>query len=170
MVYNELYDDTVEALGLLTLGSRMKRLGERLQAEVQPILNELDFPVPAAQHPMLAALDRNGALTVGQLAETLGVAQPGVTRTVGQLADLGLVAVATAEGDGRRRLVSLSPAGEDFVVRAKREVWPRVEGAMADLCADFGEDLLGLLSVLETGLARQSLKERADGRRSDDGA
>lgn len=161
-------EDALRALGLMTLGSRLKRLGERLQAEVQPILGELSPPVPAGQHPLLAALSRHGAVTVGELAALLGVAQPGVTRALGQLAALGLLTVATTVEDGRRRLVSLTPQGEAFVAAARAGVWRRVEEAVADLCVGFGEELLAHLASIEDGLAARPLATRAGENGRDD--
>jgi DNA-binding MarR family transcriptional regulator len=169
MLYNMICEseDTIEALGLLTLGSRLKRLGERLQAEVQPILNHLNPSVAASHHPLLAALDRHPALTIGKLAGTLGVSQPGVTRAVGQLIEMGLVQVAMAEVDGRRRLVSLSPTGRKLVAAAKRKAWPQVERAMADLCDGFGDELLLHLASIEDRLTLEPLTARARRTRHD---
>jgi DNA-binding MarR family transcriptional regulator len=154
-------EDAIEALGLLTLGTRLKRLGERLQAEVQPILDQLNPSVAASHHPLLAALDRHPQLTIGKLAETLGVSQPGVTRAVGQLMEMGLVQVAMAEVDGRRRLVSLSPTGRKLVDAAKRNAWPQVERAMADLCDGFGDELLLRLASIEDRLKLEPLTARS---------
>jgi DNA-binding MarR family transcriptional regulator len=167
MICDSANEDTIEALGLLTLGSRLKRLGERLQAEVQPILNDLNPPVAASHHPLLAALDRHPALTIGKLAGTLGVSQPGVTRAVGQLIEMGLVQVAMAEVDGRRRLVSLSPTGRKLVAAAKRKAWPQVERAMADLCDGFGDELLLHLASIEDRLTLEPLAACAKRTRHD---
>src|SRR5262245_10766466 len=115
MLYNDVWksgepmaQDVIASLGYLALGSRFKRLGERLQADVQAILDELGASVPSSQHPLLVALDMLGPLSIGELAESLGIAQPGVTRTVAHLDRLGLVEVGPSPEDQRRRIVSLS--------------------------------------------------------------
>ena len=72
-----MVDDIVEQLGHLALGTRLKRLGERMQAETTRFIEASGLPVPASQFPLLAALDRPGGLTVGELAEAVGVSQPG---------------------------------------------------------------------------------------------
>src|SRR4029453_17504819 len=82
-----MVDDIVEQLGHLALGTRLKRLGERLQAETTRFIEARGLPVPASQFPLLAALERPGGLTVGELAEAVGVSQPGVTRSVARLAE-----------------------------------------------------------------------------------
>lgn len=124
------------------------------------MLDRLDVPVQASQYPLLAALDRLGPLPVGELAQSLGIAQPGVTRSVSLLAGLGLLEVSPSTDDQRRRIVSLTRDGRRLVDVAKREVWPRIENAVADLCADLSGSLLEQLTAIEDGLAVAPLDRR----------
>src|SRR6184192_3373429 len=124
-------EDILRSLGFLCLGSRLKRIGEQLQADTQRVLDRLDVRIQSSQYPLLAALDRLGPLPVGELAQSLGIAQPGVTRSVALLSELSLVEVSPSNDDQRRRIVSLSQAGRRLVDDAKREVWPRIENAVA---------------------------------------
>lgn len=153
--------DALRPHGLLTLGSRLRRLGERLQAETQAILNDIDPRVPAAAHPLLAFLDAPEPRTIGQIATALGVAQPGVTRTVTALTTLGLTTSAPSPTDARLRLVSLTPEGRAFVAEARATAWPRVRAAVEGLCTPHGPELLALLDTLETRLDETPLKDRA---------
>ncbi len=155
-------EDILRSLGFLCLGSRLKRIGEQLQADTQRVLDRLDVRIQSSQYPLLAALDRLGPLPVGELAQSLGIAQPGVTRSVSLLVELGLVEVSPSNDDQRRRIVSLSPAGRQLVDDAKRDVWPRIENAVADICADLSGPLLGQLSTIEDRLAATPLDRRAD--------
>lgn len=72
--------DVIKELGLLCLGTRLKRLGDWLQADVQRLIDAAGLPIQAGQYPLLAALDRLGPLTVSELVEALGISQPGVTQ------------------------------------------------------------------------------------------
>jgi DNA-binding MarR family transcriptional regulator len=155
-------EDVVRSLGFLCLGSRLKRIGEQMQADTQRVLDRLDVPVQSSQYPLLAALDRLGPLPVGELAQCLGIAQPGVTRSVALLTELGLLEVSPSNDDQRRRIVSLSRNGWRLVDVAKREVWPRIEKAVADLCADLSGPLLDQLAAIEGGLAAAPLDRRAE--------
>src|SRR5688572_7883183 len=123
-------EDVVRSFGHLTLGSRLKRIGERLQAQTQRILDAHELPIQAAQFPVLAAIDRLGPLTIGELAEAVGVSQPGATRTVGQLADAQLVTITQSTDDQRRKSVSLTSHGRRIVDTGKQEVWPLIEAAV----------------------------------------
>ncbi len=155
-------EDILRSLGFLCLGSRMKRLGEQLQADTQRVLDRLDTRIQSSQYPLIAALDRLGPLPVGELAQALGVAQPGVTRSVALLAELGLVEVNPSDDDQRRRIVSLSNNGRRLVDQAKRDVWPGIENAVADLCADLSGPLLDQLAAMEDRLAATPLDRRAE--------
>ena len=153
-------EDIIRSLGYLTLGSRLKRIGEQLQADTQRMLDGLEVPVQSSQYPLLAALDRLGPLPVGELAQSLGITQPGVTRSVALLAELGLVEVIQSDGDQRRRMVSLTKNGQRLVDKAKRDVWPRIENAVADLCKGLAGPLLEQLSAIEDGLTATPLDHR----------
>ncbi|MBN9220099.1 MAG: MarR family transcriptional regulator [Mesorhizobium sp.] len=153
-------EDILRSLGHLCLGSRLKRLGEQLQADTQRLLDGLETRVLSSQYPLLAALDRLGPLPVGELAQSLGVSQPGVTRSVALLGELGLVEVTQSAGDQRRRLVSLTTSGQQLVDIARRDIWPRIENAVADLCSGLSGPLLGQLAAIEDRLAEAPLDRR----------
>ncbi|WP_075289781.1 MarR family winged helix-turn-helix transcriptional regulator [Pararhizobium arenae] len=157
-----MVEDVVKSLGFLAMGTRMKRIGERLQADTQVLLEAMELPVGAGQCPLLAAIDMLGPLTIGELAEALGITQPAITRSVNQLADLGYLAVKPAEDDQRRRIVHLTEQGRRLVERAKAEIWPRIEAAVRDLCGGLSGPFLEQLAAVEGGLAARSLKQRSD--------
>ncbi len=154
-------EDIIRQLGHLTLGSRLKRLGERLQGEVQRLALAEGLDVPTAFFPVLTALSRNGALTVGELAEALGVAQPGVTRSLAQMQKMGLVKSARGKADQRQRRVSLTAKGEALVDATYADIWPRVRQAVDELCAGLDGPLLSQLEQMEKELARLPLDRRA---------
>jgi DNA-binding MarR family transcriptional regulator len=152
--------DIVRSLGFLCLGSRFRRIGERLQADTQQIMESFGVPIQAGQYPFLGAIDKAGPLTIGELAEAVGITQPGATRALSQLIDLGLVEARASDEDQRRKLVSLTPAGRELVEFSKREVWPRIEAAVRDLCAELSGPLLNQLGAMEDGLASTPLYRR----------
>jgi DNA-binding MarR family transcriptional regulator len=153
--------DVVRDLGYLTLGTRLKRIGERMQAHTQRILDEHALSIQAAQFPFLAAIDRLGALTVGELAEAVGVTQPGATRALLQLAEVGLVEIVQDKSDQRRKSVTLTAQGKRLVATGKRAVWPLIEHAVRELCGDLSGPLLAQLASIEAGLEAEPLDRRA---------
>ena len=150
--------DVLRDLGPIFLGSRLKRLAERMQAGAAKVIADTGLPLQPAQMPLLAALDR-GPMTVGQLVEAVGSSQPGVTRAAGQLVALGLVRSARG-ADQRRRTLSLTPAGEAAMARIRRLVWPRVEQAVTEMCAGLSGSLLDQIGGIEAALAARPLDAR----------
>lgn len=153
--------DIVRELGYLALGTRLKRLGERLQAQTQVLLEEAGVQLPASHFPILAALDRLGELSVGEIAEAVGTSQPGVTRMLDKLQSDGWVKSTAASSDRRVRSIRLSVAGDKLVASARRKVWPRIETAVADACSGRAESLLPALAALEESLQETPLNVRA---------
>ncbi|MFW8645226.1 MarR family winged helix-turn-helix transcriptional regulator [Rhizobium beringeri] len=156
-----MVEDVVRTLGFLCMGSRLRRIGERLQADTQQVIDEAGLGIQAGQYPFLAAVDRAGPLTIGELAQAVGITQPGATRTTGQLLELGYVDMRPAPDDQRRRLVSLTAKGRDLVDHSKKVIWPRIAAAVADLCGDLDGPILEQLAAIEDGLAAAPLARRS---------
>ncbi|KPF85634.1 GNAT family N-acetyltransferase [Novosphingobium sp. AAP93] len=151
--------DILREAGPVFLGSRLKRLAERMQAEAAIAIADADLPCQPGHMALLAALAR-GPQSVSQLVAAVGTSQPGVTRAVGQMAQLGLVDTVTGR-DQRRRLVSLTPDGEAAHAAAVTEVWPRIGGAVEALLASVPGDFLTTVEQIEDALTERSLLDRA---------
>ena len=163
-----MIEDVVKELGYLTLGTRLKRLGERLQAQTQVVLEEADVAIPASHFPLLAALERLGAMNVGELTEAVGMSQPGVTRLLDKLEAEGLVRSTQLADDRRVRTIALTKSGRQLISRSQRTVWPMIEAAVADACAGPAQPLLAALAALEEALAAVPLSSRAERLRSNE--
>ena len=151
--------DVVAQMGPAFLGSRLKRLGERMQASAAQFVKDAGVPLQPGHMAALAAL-RTGAKSVGQIAEMCGTSQPGVTRTLGQLQKLGMVQDEPSE-DQRSRTVGLTEEGEAVVRTLVEEVWPRIGGAAEQLYAAAGGDLLDRIAHVEAALSERSIRARA---------
>lgn len=154
-----MVSDVIRERPFLFLGSRLKRIGESMQADVLKVVEAAGLPVQPAQYPVLAALDRHGPLGVGDLVEATGVSQPGVTRTVAKLSEMGLVEATAPSADRRRRTVRLSPDGLELMARSRVAVWPAVEAAVVALCAELKGSLLEQLDMVEDRLAERPLHQ-----------
>ena len=152
--------DTLAELGVTFLGSRLKRLADRLQADAAATLQALDLPIQPAQQQFLAVLRRQGPQTVGGVAQHLRLSQPTATRAIQALIEQGLIDVSREGRDQRQKLLSLSAAGQALMDRLERELWPRVEAAAVSLCGDRHAALLEEIARIEAELDRRSLVDR----------
>ena len=163
-------EDVVKELGYLALGTRLKRLGERLQAQTQVLLEDDGLDLPASHFPVLAALERLGALNVGELTEAVGISQPGVTRLLDKLEAEGLVRSTQLADDRRVRTIALTKSGRQLISLSRRTSWPVIEAAVADACAGRAQPLLAALAALEEALAAAPLSIRVERLRSGEGS
>ncbi|UJR79387.1 bifunctional helix-turn-helix transcriptional regulator/GNAT family N-acetyltransferase [Sandaracinus amylolyticus] len=152
--------DILADLGYVALGSRLKRLAERLQTDAAAIMARAGLPTQPSHFPLLTALDRHQALTVTEVADILGTSQPAVTRTFTSLVELGLVTTDVDPADKRVKRMRLTAAGASVVARMKTLVWPSVDLAVREMAAGPPTDLLGQIARIEDALARESLVSR----------
>lgn len=150
--------DLLAGLGVGFLGSRLKRLAERMQADAAEVARSLDLPVQPAQMSMLLAIRLHGPIAVGELAERLQLAQPTVTRALGALGDY--VEARPSPDDGRSRRLALTSDGEALLVRVQTELLARIEPAAAELVAGLSGDFMQGLAKVEARLAERSLLGR----------
>jgi DNA-binding MarR family transcriptional regulator len=93
---------------------------------------------------LLRTIGVNGPCSQHKLAVELGHTDPAITGMVRELVSAGLVEVRPDPGNGRRRLVSLTPAGADVVAR----VTAVLDAAMAELVRVAGVDTRTLTAEL----------------------
>ncbi len=153
--------DIVSDRAALFLGSRLKRLAERMQSQVTRLVEKADLPLQPSHMPVLGTLDRDGPQTIGALTEAMQVAQPTVTRAVARLTELGLVEINREHRDQRHKTIRLTQAGREALDRAKMLVWNRAEAAVEEVLAKLDPSFLDQLTRLEALLADEPLDVRA---------
>jgi DNA-binding MarR family transcriptional regulator len=101
---------------------------------------------------VLAHLSGPDGATVGEIARVMDVNQPGVSKIVTALADQDAVEIATADHDGRLRVVHLTPTGRRLLAQARVAMHPQATRTFTDL-DDAQLDLLhGLLVTIHQRL------------------
>ena len=111
--------------GLATaLRISVSRLARRLRVErTASALGEPDLS--ETQLAALAALDRHGAMTPGELADHEKVQPPSMTRVISALVDSQLVRREPHPSDRRQVVLTVTGAGRDLVnkARRRRDAW-----------------------------------------------
>lgn len=151
--------DVLATMGPSFLGSRLKRLAERLQAGAVATIADAGLPLQPSHMAILAAL-RVKPMTIGQMAEAIGLSQPGITRSIGQMVKLGMVANLPSN-DQRARLVTLTEAGKAAAVQAATDLWPRIGTAAEELLAGLSGPFMAQVAAIEAALDHTSIAERA---------
>ena len=154
-------EDVLALEGAVMLGSRLKRLAERLQGGAERIAAECGLPTQPSQMPLLTALYRRGPMTVGDAVQMLGISQPAVTRILARLLDLTLVETSRDARDQRSKMIALTPAGREAMELAATVLWPRLRAAVDEVCD--APALLDLIAATERALADRPLERRPHG-------
>lgn len=96
-----------------TFGTQVRRLLELLDGDVVKFYEEAGLDYRPRYTPVMRLLLREGALTVGELAQKAGLTQPAVSQTLREMRKAGLIADAPSS-DRRMRRVQLSEHGESL--------------------------------------------------------
>lgn len=152
--------DVLAEMGYLALGSRLKRLAERMQADATRTFADRGLPIQATHFPLLSALNAYGPLSVTEAVEAVGISQPAVTRIHNSLQKLGLTKTVRVKGDNRQKLIRLTPEGEAVLEQLKHTLWPQVRRAAQTLCEGDDTDFLTWIARVEGALQERSLHTR----------
>jgi len=114
--------------------------------------------VPQIELTALEHLEALGALTPGELGHRLGLTSGGVTALTGRLIDAGYVTRERHPGDGRMRMLALSPAGAD---RLREHMAPVREPVDEGLAALAGADAELVTRILERLAVRREVAAAA---------
>jgi len=124
-------------------------LAERLGLALVPVMRQLrrqgDAPVPTGSLSALAALDRHGQMTAGELARYEHVTGPMVTRMAKLLEEEGLITRSQSPEDGRVALLRPTAKGRRLV-HSRRQA--KNEWLTEQLAALDPDDLSVLAAVI----------------------
>ncbi|MBA8989582.1 MarR family winged helix-turn-helix transcriptional regulator [Curtobacterium pusillum] len=98
-------------------------LAEELRESIGRIVRAtraLTDGLPQTQSASLGLLDRQGPMTIAELARARGVKHQGQSRTVAELEERGFVVRGVADGDRRVSVIRLTDAGRDVMLRERR--------------------------------------------------
>lgn len=151
--------DLVKELGELAIATRLKRLSERLSADVSKIYKESAVDFEARWFLMLSLLKKHKVMAITEIADSLQLSHPAIIQLVQELSKKKLIRVAADQHDGRKRMISLSAAGKNTLeqlapvmagIRTENRRW--IEEADANL--------LEVLDQLERALDQQTMYQR----------
>lgn len=106
----------------------------------------------SGQESLLKALNENEGMSMSELAATLGVQPPTITKMISRLAAQNHVERRSSQGDGRQALVFLTDRGREAIAMID-QLWKRVEkNALAGIDDKDRKRLRKLLRQVERNL------------------
>lgn len=112
---------------------------------------DLESGLSPTRLSLLSILVYAGPQTPGRLAELEQVSRPAISRTVGALADAGLVRTRRDENDRRSVTVEATPAGRRLMEAGRRRRLERISAMIEGLSADDLATLRNATEILARG-------------------
>ncbi|MBL4633703.1 MAG: bifunctional helix-turn-helix transcriptional regulator/GNAT family N-acetyltransferase [Kofleriaceae bacterium] len=157
--------DFVRELGVLALGSRLRRLSDRIMASGQQVYRMTEIDFEPRWFPVYRLLADHGAQTVGDCARQLGLTHAAVSQTAAAMSKRGITTSREDSEDARRRLLELTDKGRSLLPLLS-DIWSDIEASIRDVVEYGGVDILAALEGIEQALTVQSLSERASEHRA----
>lgn len=147
-----------QEVGLLVLGSRLKKTGEKFLQEVTSIYKDQDIHFETGWFPFFYLLEKHQQLSISKLSETLGMTHSGCSQMVMQLQKKGYVVSKPNQMDARRKDVTLTEAGHELTIKI-RPIWKSMVLALENEFLDTEQwsQFIGTLQLIEEKLSNSQL-------------
>lgn len=151
-------EDFIRDMGYLALANRLKRLSEVMMVSGRKLYKELALDIEPSWFLIFLLLQRDGALSVTEIAQKLRYAHPSVVTLVSKMKKKGYLNAHKDEEDGRKQLVTLSTKAKESLPSFET-LWASGAQAMEGLL-DPGDPFLETLNQLDERLQERSFKQR----------
>jgi DNA-binding MarR family transcriptional regulator len=154
--------DYTTRAGAAAVGARLRRLSERIDRDAARLYAELGVDFEQRWFGVVNQLRLHDALSVGRLAEELGVSHAAVSQVRAGLEKAGLIAWEADRSNARLRRLRLTAKGL-ALVETLEPFWRALSDAAVELNEEAG-DAVAALERLEAATGRQSLYDRVRAR------
>jgi len=144
----------------LALGSRLKRLSERLMKGTLAIYKELAIDFDPYHMPIFKLVSEDDGLIISEISKKLGVSQPAVTQYVNLLSKKSLLVNKTSKNDKRKKKIFLSNKGK-LLLKELFPVWRVIDNELQLLSNNHeNKTLLDHVLYIENEIKIKSFKDR----------
>ena len=140
--------DHMQSFGSLSLGSRLRRLSDRLVQDVADLYRSQGIELSPTYFPLFNLIRQQGAMTVTEAAEKLGVSHPAISKIARKMLAEEWISKVADPDDERRQMLLLTPKSEALVIRVE-PIWREVKGHLDTLMDAQQYPLLNALAEFE---------------------
>ncbi|MCF2443672.1 bifunctional helix-turn-helix transcriptional regulator/GNAT family N-acetyltransferase [Dyadobacter sp. CY345] len=149
----------IEQIGKVALGSRLRRLTEKITEDSAQIYRLYDVDMQPKWFPVFYALSKGEEKTITAIAREIGHSHPSVSKIISEMSKAGFVIEKRDETDGRRNVVSLSETGMK-VTEKIGDLYLDVASGIDDVSAQASHDLWKAIGEWEFLLEQKTLLRR----------
>ncbi len=150
---------TIEELGELFLGTRLKRLSDCLYDEVDKVYASQNIELSSRNTALLFLLHEHGDAGITQLADALGITHPAVNQMSKKLITWGYVHNAPDPNDERRRMLGLTQTGHQLIKKLL-PIWQELRTCLDEMLCASEHSLLMAVKGLEQQNQAVALSQR----------
>jgi DNA-binding MarR family transcriptional regulator/N-acetylglutamate synthase-like GNAT family acetyltransferase len=146
-------------VGKMALGSRLRRLSERLTEDAAKIYALYDVALDPKWFPVFYVLSQSNGMSVTEIAHRIGHSHPSVSQIVKEMKRNGIVTIDKGIEDARVSVVKLSDTGKQLIPKLEKQ-YLDVTNAVENLLSEAQNDLWKALEETEFLLTDKSFFER----------
>jgi GNAT superfamily N-acetyltransferase len=151
--------DILRDLGTLALGSRLKRLSDRLMQDGIRVYRDSGVEFEPKWFPVYYYLSTVGPSAVTDIARGLGITHPSVNQIAREMIATDLVAAYKDTSDKRKRVLALTKRGKAQMAELAI-VWKDIRAALQELVDETQVDFLGYVESIERALDERDFHRR----------
>ena len=155
-------NDYIANLGLLALGSRLKRLSDACFQECSQFYTEAGIQVDPASFPILHYLANHKESSLVHIAQALGVSHAAISQRIRKLEKDGIIGRRYPKEDKRTCLIALTDDGMQYVGNAA-PYWEMIRTSLENCLKEDADRLLHTISrceeMIASGNFRSALKQ-----------
>lgn len=153
--------DFYQRTGKMALGSRLRRLSERMTEQAAGIYDLYQVDLQPKWFPVFYSLSATEEKSITDIAKEIGHTHPSVSQIVREMAARGYVLEKKGEEDGRKNFVQLSPAGRDLREKMQAQL-DDVTSAIEKAMTETHHDLWKAIAEWEFLLEQKNLLRRVE--------
>jgi DNA-binding MarR family transcriptional regulator len=156
---NKITLDYFDELGEVALGSRLKRLSDRVMSDASKIYAYSGQDMQPKWFTLMSLLAKKKSVSVVEAAEYLGLTQPCISQFSREMDKKDLLDFASDPNDLRRKIMSLSKKGKRQYKKMSK-VRQSVRAAAVEICEETETNFYQILKEFEQVLNKKSLYQR----------
>jgi DNA-binding MarR family transcriptional regulator/GNAT superfamily N-acetyltransferase len=152
----DLFNDA----GLLIIGTRLKKLGDRFLNEISQVYKKQDIPFEPVWFPVFFLLHKKGSLSLTEIASQLEVSHSAISQMITQLVNKKMVEIQPDESDARIKKIIFSSKGQKLIDQIL-PVWEALQKSISQIipAGIHPDDFMRILSEVESKLNGTFLSE-----------
>lgn len=152
-------NDHIHSLGYLALGSRLKRISDKLYSEVSALYAAQGIEFDPGCFPLLTLLGQQGGMSISEAATALGISHAAVSQKASWMHKRKLLSMKQHPQDKRSKILALTLAGRTLIDQMQ-PLWYAIRQTQHDLVQQLEYPLLDVLDQFERTLNDASMQQR----------